>query len=122
MEDTYSNRREKSISQIAKALGVTDSDVMKVFYTLFRLGVIKEAEKKEPKKKETLPKEHKSELPDTPYVSALISNLTMALGPVAPYIILETASETGLDLSSEDITQREALIESLHTKMPKGEL
>jgi len=113
---------EKSISKIAQSLGVTDSDVMKVFYTLFRLGLIKEAEKKEPEKKKALPKEHKSELPDTPYVSALINNLTMSIGPVAPYIILETVSETGLDLLSEDIVQREALIKSLHTKMPEGKL
>ncbi len=113
---------EKSISQIAKSLGVTDSDVMKVFYTLFRLGVIKEAEKIEPEKKEPSPREHKTELPDTPYVSALIENLTMAIGPVAPHIILETVSETGLDISNEDIVQREAFVKKLHSKMPEGKL
>jgi hypothetical protein len=108
---------ERSISQIAQTLGVTDSDAMKVFYTLFRQGLIKESEKKE-----TLLAGHKSELPETPYISELIKNLTIAIGPVAPYIISETVSETRLDLLNDDITQRAVLIETLNSKIPDERL
>jgi hypothetical protein len=108
---------ERSISQIANVLGITDSDAMKVFYTLLRQGLIRES-----KKKDSSLTGHKSAFPETPYVSALIKNLTMAIGPVAPYIILETVSETGLDLLNDDISQRAVLIETLHSKIPDEKL
>lgn len=108
---------ERSISQIAQILGITDSDAMKVFYTLFRQGLIKEAVKEPPR-----PSEDKSALPDTPYALALIKNLTQTIGPIAPFIISETLSETGKNLLNEDTDQRAAFIETLHNKIPDEEL
>ena len=108
---------ERSISQISQILGITDSDAMKVFYTLFRQGLIKEAEKETSKQTKD-----KSELPDTPYVLALIKNLTQTIGPIAPFIISETVSETKMDLLSDDAAQRAAFIDTLHNKIPDEEL
>lgn len=103
----------KSISQIAQSIGITDSDAMKVFYTLFRQGLIKEIDVKTASSGQQF-----FNLPDTDFVKNLLENLTKAIGPIAPLIIKETCSETNSDLLSDDITIRAVLIETLHSKIP----
>jgi len=103
----------RSISDIAQGIGLTDSDAMKVFYTLLKMGVIKEVERSHARKgKATL------KLPDTPFIGELRNSLINAIGPIAPFIISETAKEMGFDLLADDMDQRAALIESIHSKIP----
>lgn len=104
---------KSSIADIAQSIGLTDSDAMKVFYTLLKAGLIKEAEQSVLKKTKM-----QVDLPDTPFVGELMNNLTQAIGPIAPFIIMETCKEIGMDLLFDDTDQRAALIETLHTKIP----
>jgi hypothetical protein len=102
-----------SIAEIAQGAGLTESDAMKVFYTLVKLGVIKEVERSEGRKNKVSLK-----LPDTPFIGELKNGLTGAIGPIAPFIIVETAKEMGIDMLSDDMDQRAALIETIHSKIP----
>ncbi|HON38759.1 MAG: DUF4388 domain-containing protein [Desulfomonilia bacterium] len=104
---------KKTIADIAQNTGLGVSDTMKVFYTLVKSGLLREA----------YPSEAESpvdmvELPETPFIKALKDDLTRAIGPVAPFIITETAREMNLDLLADDVEQKAALIETLSSKIP----
>lgn len=103
----------RPISDIAQGIGLADSDAMKVFYTLLKMGVIKEVERSRGRKSKTTLK-----LPDTPFIGELKNGLLAAIGPIAPFIISETAKEMGFDLLADDMDQRAALIETIHSKIP----
>lgn len=102
-----------SIAEIAQSIGLTDSDAMKVFYTLMKLGLIKEVERGDVHKTKV-----SLNLPSIPFVTELKDDLVKAIGPIAPYIIIETADEMGFDLFADDMEQRAALIETIHSKIP----
>lgn len=105
---------KRSIAAIAQNIGLGVSDAMKVFYTLLKLGLLRDAEFSV--ETEITPLE--IELPETAFIDALKEDLTRAIGPVAPFIIVETAQELNVDLLSEDVGQRSALIETLSSKIP----
>ncbi len=102
-----------SIAEIAPLVGLGVSDTMKVFYTLLRLGLLREADLQVSDNTR-----HSIQLPETAFVKALTRDLTRAVGPIAPFIIDETARDMGLDLLSDDLDQRAALIETLSSKIP----
>lgn len=102
-----------SIAEIAQSIGLTETDAMKVFYTLLKLGLIKEVERSDSHKAKMSVK-----LPVTPFVTELKNDLVKAIGPITPHIIVETAQEMGVDLLSNNMDQRAALIETIHSKIP----
>ncbi|HQG33100.1 MAG TPA: DUF4388 domain-containing protein [Deltaproteobacteria bacterium] len=104
---------KRSISDIAQKIGLGVSDTMKVFYTLIKTGLLKEADVIEAESPSGMAK-----LPDTSFMKALTGDLVRAIGPIAPIVIIETADEMGLDLLSDDSNQKAALIESLSSKIP----
>jgi len=104
---------KKTISEIAQTIGISDSDAMKVFYTLFRQGLIRDSEQGASSNQQK-----NSGLPETDFISNLVKNLTIAIGPIAPIIVSETANENSIDLLSDDITQRAIMIETLHSRIP----
>ena len=103
---------KRTITEIAQGISLTDSDAMKVFYTLLKMGVIKEVEHHQTRKSKT-----SLRLPDTPFIGELKNSLLRAIGPVAPFIIAETAKEMGFDLLDDEMEQRAALIETIHSKI-----
>lgn len=104
---------KKTIADIAQNTGLGVSDTMKVFYTLVKAGLLREAHPSEAESPACL-----VELPETPFMKVLKDDLTKAIGPVAPFIIRETAQEMGLDLLADDLEQKAALIETLSSKIP----
>jgi len=104
---------KKSIADIAQNIGLGVSDTMKVFYTLVKSGLLREA---------YLPEAESPagavDLPDTPFIKALEDSLTKTIGPIAPLVITETAQEMGLDLLADDPGQKAALIETISSKIP----
>ncbi|MCE5275540.1 MAG: DUF4388 domain-containing protein [Syntrophaceae bacterium] len=104
---------KRSIADIAQIVGFGVSDTMKVFYTLIRMGLLHEASAQE-----THEERHRIELPETGYIISVKDALTQAIGPIAPFIIAETARELGIDLLSDSIDQKAFLIETLSNKIP----
>lgn len=104
---------KKTIADIAQNTGLGVSDTMKVFYTLVKSGLLREAY---PSETESPP--DMVDLPETPFIKALKDDLTKAIGPVAPFVIRETAQEMSLDLLADDLEQKAALIETLSSKIP----
>lgn len=103
---------KRSITDIAQIVGLTVSDTLKVFYTLIKLGLLREADNSDAVRQKT-----KVELPGTPFVNALNSDFTKAIGPIASFIIAETAEDMGFDLLSDDVDHRAAFIETLSSKI-----
>ncbi|HNY66294.1 MAG TPA: DUF4388 domain-containing protein [Deltaproteobacteria bacterium] len=104
---------KRSISDISQAIGLGVSDTMKVFYTLIKAGLLKESEGSAGQSSARM-----IELPATPFLEALQKDLTKAMGPVAPFVISETAQEMGYDLLSDDTGHKAELIETLSNKIP----
>ncbi len=104
---------ERSIADIAQKIGLGVSDTMKVFYTLIKAGLLRSASSSETETSMGL-----ISLPDTSFINALKKDLTQAIGPIASYIILDTAKEMGIDLLSDDSGQKAALIETVSSKIP----
>ena len=104
---------KKSIAEIAQLIGYGVSDTMRIFYTLVKLGLLKEAVQTESRRgfQPVL-------LPDTPFVDSLRETLTQTVGPIAPVIIMEITEEMGLDLLSDTLEQRASLIETLSSRIP----
>lgn len=102
----------KSIAEIAQTIGLGMSDSMKVFYTLIRLGLLKDAETSESTETREV-----IELPETGFIQAVKKDLTRAMGPIAPFIIAETAQDMGIDMLSDDMNQRASLIETLSSRI-----
>ncbi|HOD69848.1 MAG: hypothetical protein BWZ01_00051 [Deltaproteobacteria bacterium ADurb.BinA179] len=104
---------KKSIADIAQHIGLGVSDTMKVFYTLVKAGLLHEAYLAEVESTLDL-----IGLPDTPFIRALKDDLTRAVGPIAPFMITETAREMNIDLLAEDLEQKAALVETISSKIP----
>ncbi|MEA2101917.1 MAG: DUF4388 domain-containing protein [Thermodesulfobacteriota bacterium] len=104
---------KRSIADIGQIIGLGVSDAMKVFYTIIRLGLIKEASETRAEKTDV-----SIELPDTPFVSSIKDALTRAMGPIAPFIIIETAHDMDLDLLNDNMDSRASLIETLSSRIP----
>jgi hypothetical protein len=108
---------KRSISDIAQNIGLGVSDAMKVFYTLIKLGLLRDADLSETEISHTA-----IDLPETSFIKALNEDLTKAIGPIAPFVIVETAQDMDLDLISDDIGQRAALIETISSKIPDEQM
>ncbi|MCD6571095.1 MAG: DUF4388 domain-containing protein [Deltaproteobacteria bacterium] len=104
----------KSIADIAQTLGLTVFDTMKVFYTLLKMGIIKEVPQGGPENKKMA-----LHLPQTPFIETLVKALTNAIGPIAPLIIAETAQDTDINLTTDDVEGLASLIEMLSSKIPE---
>ncbi|HHO76123.1 MAG TPA: DUF4388 domain-containing protein [Deltaproteobacteria bacterium] len=104
---------KRSIADIAQNIGLGVSDAMKVFYTLAKLELLRDADMSEGETSVM-----RVDLPETSFMTALRQDLTRAIGPIAPFIIMETAQDMDLDLLAEDVGQRAELIETLSSKIP----
>ena len=104
---------KRSIADIAQNIGLGVSDAMKVFYTLAKLELLRDADLEE-----TEPSRTSIDLPETSFILSLKEDLTRAIGPIAPFVIMETAQDMDLDLLADDIGQRAALIETISSKIP----
>lgn len=104
---------KKTIADIAQNTGLGVSDTMKVFYTLVRSGLLREAFLSETESPYDL-----VDLPETPFIEALRDGLTEVVGPIAPHLIRETAQDMGIDLLAEDLEQKAALIETISSRVP----
>lgn len=104
---------KKSIADIAQKIGFGVSDTMKIFYTLIKAGLLRNASTSE-----TEISQGSGRLPETSFLNALGKDLTKAIGPIAPFVILDTAKEMGVDLLSDDAGQKAALIETISSKIP----
>ncbi|MDT8271863.1 MAG: DUF4388 domain-containing protein [Desulfomonilia bacterium] len=104
---------KKSIAEIAQLIGYGVSDTMRIFYTLVKLGLIKEAVQTEI---------HRGFqpviLPEVPFIESLKMALIKAIGPIAPVIIMEISREMGIDLLSDTMEQKASLIETLSSRIP----
>jgi hypothetical protein len=103
----------KSIADISQKVNLGVSDTMKVFYTLIKAGLLKESEASASQSSAGF-----VELPATPFIESLEKDLTRAIGPIAPFVIAETAQEMGYDLLSDDAGHKAELIETLSNKIP----
>lgn len=104
---------KRSISEIAQKINLGVSDTMKVFYTLIKAGLLKHVEVDEIESPRAA-----THIPETSFLKALSADLAKAIGPVAPFVIMETAGEMGFDLVSDDTNQKAALVESISSKIP----
>ena len=106
---------QRSLSEIAQQLGLTDFDALKVFYTLIKLGVIREKIKAESAER---PASITRSIVQNAFTAALTEHLTEAMGPIAPIVMRECAEEMRFDLNSDDPDVRAIFIESLATRIP----
>lgn len=104
---------KKSIADIAQNIGLGVSDTMKVFYTLVKSGLLREAYLPETESPSSM-----MDLPDTPFITALKNDLIRAIGPIASFMIMETAREMGIDLLADDMEKKAALIETISSRIP----
>lgn len=104
---------KRSIADIAQNVGLGVSDTMKVFYTLVKLGLLRDAVLPEADTTRT-----SVNLPETSFIQGLKEDLTACIGPIAPFIIMETAQEMDIDLLADDVGQRASLIETISSKIP----
>jgi len=108
---------KRSIADVAQSVGLGVSDAMKVFYTLVKLELLRDADLSESETASI-----SIALPETSFIAALRDDLTRAIGPIAPFIIMETARDMDLDLLADDVGQRAALIETLSSRIPDEEM
>lgn len=108
---------KKSIADIAQSINLGVSDCMKILYTLLRMGLLRDAAQQDsPEVRRSI------NLPKTEFINSLKSALTQAMGPIAPYIIVETAEDLKADLLSEGTDQKAFLIETLSSKIPNEKM
>jgi len=105
---------KRTIADIAQIVGYGVSDTMKIIYTVLKMGLLREAYPQDTKKTEGF----HIELPETDFISSVKTALTKSVGPIAPYIIMETAKELDIDLLSDSTDQKAFLIETLSHKIP----
>ena len=104
---------KKSIADISQSLNIGVSDTMKILYTLLRMGLIRDATQQDTYF------EHRSiNLPETDFMNSLKKALTQAIGPIAPYVIVETAEDLKADLFADSTDEKAFLIETLSSKIP----
>jgi hypothetical protein len=108
---------KRSIADIAQIVGFGVSDTMKIFYTLLKMGVLRDAALQDTRIDRRL-----IELPETAFINSLKHALTQSIGPVAPFIIAETAEELSIDLLSDSTDQKANLIETLSNKIPEEKM
>jgi hypothetical protein len=90
---------------------------MKILYTLLRMGLLRDAAQQDsPEVRRSI------NLPKTEFINSLKNALTQAMGPIAPYIIVETAEDLKADLLSEGTDQKAFLIETLSSKIPNEKM
>lgn len=108
---------KKSIADMAQSINLGVSDAMKIIYTLLRMGLLRDAAQQDQQvvRRAVI-------LPETEFVNSLKDALTQAMGPIAPYIISETAEEQKVDLLTESTDQKAFLIEILSSKIPNEKM
>jgi hypothetical protein len=104
---------KRSIADIAQIAGYGVSDTMKILYTLLRMGLLRDAAPQD-----TKAEGYRVELPETDFINSIRRALTQAMGPVAPFIIIETTKELDIDLFSDSTDHKAFLIETLSNKIP----
>lgn len=107
----------RSIADIAQAVGLGVSDTMKIFYTLIRMGLLRDAAQHE-----THAERRSIRLPETEFVMSLKNALIQAVGPIAPFMIIQTAEELQTDLLTDSTDQKAYLIETLSSKIPSEKM
>jgi hypothetical protein len=108
---------KRSIADIAQTVGYGVSDTMKIIYTLLRVGLLHDATPQDDSAEG-----HLLELPDTAFINSVKTSLTQAMGPIAPFVIIETVKELDIDLLSDGIDQKAFLIETLSNKIPDEQM
>ncbi len=108
---------KKSIADIAQGINLGVSDCMKILYTLLRMGLLRDATQQDNQEIR-----RSINLPETEFINSLRSALTQAMGPIAPYIIVETAEDLKADLLSDSTDQKAFLIETLSSKIPSEKM
>jgi hypothetical protein len=108
---------KKSIADIAQGINLGVSDCMKILYTLLRMGLLRDAAQQDNQEVR-----RSINLPETEFINSLKSALTEAMGPIAPYIIVETAEDLKADLLSDSTDQKAFLIETLSSKIPNEKM
>jgi hypothetical protein len=108
---------KKSIADIAQGINLGVSDCMKILYTLLRMGLLRDAAQQDNHEVR-----REINLPETEFINSLKKALTQAIGPVAPYIIMETAEDLKADLLSDSTDQKAFLIETLSSKIPSEKM
>ena len=108
---------KKSIADIAQGINLGVSDCMKILYTLLRMGLLRDATQQDNQEIR-----RSINLPETEFINSLKSALTQAMGPIAPYIIVETAEDLKADLLSDSTDQKAFLIETLSSKIPSEKM
>jgi hypothetical protein len=108
---------KKSIADIAQGTNLGVSDCMKILYTLLRMGLLRDATHQDNQEIR-----RSINLPETEFINSLKSALTQAMGPIAPYIIVETAEDLKADLLSDSTDQKAFLIETLSSKIPSEKM
>jgi hypothetical protein len=108
---------KKSIADIAQGINLGVSDCMKILYTLLRMGLLRDAAQQDNQEIR-----RSINLPETEFINSLKSALTQAMGPIAPYIIVETAEDLKADLLSDSTDQKAFLIETLSSKIPSEKM
>jgi hypothetical protein len=104
---------KRSIADIAQIVGYGVSDTMKILYTVLKMGLLRDASPQDAKTEG-----FHIELPETDFITSLKGALTQSVGPIASYIIMETAKEFDIDLLSDSTDQKAFLIETLSHKIP----
>jgi hypothetical protein len=108
---------KRSIADIAQGINLGVSDCMKIIYTLLRMGLLRDSAQRDNQEVR-----RSINLPETEFVNSLKSALTQAMGPIAPYIIVETAEDLKADLLSDSTDQKAFLIETLSSKIPSEKM
>jgi hypothetical protein len=108
---------KKSIADIAQGINLGVSDCMKILYTLLRMGLLRDAAQQDNQEVR-----RSINLPETEFINSLKSALTQAMGPIAPYIIVETSEDLKADLLSDSTDQKAFLIETLSSKIPNEKM
>ena len=108
---------KKSIADIAQSINLGVSDCMKILYTLLRMGLLRDAAQQDSQEVR-----RSINLPATEFINSLKRALTQAMGPIAPYIIVETAEDLKADLLSDSTDQKAFLIETLSSKIPSEKM
>ncbi|MCU0577058.1 MAG: DUF4388 domain-containing protein [Desulfobacterota bacterium] len=108
---------KNSIADIAQTIGLGVSDTMKIIYTLLRMGLLRDAAQHE-----THVERRSIRLPETEFVQSLKNALIQAVGPIAPFMLVDTAEELATDLLTDSTDQKAYLIETLSSKIPNEKM
>jgi hypothetical protein len=108
---------KNSIADIAQTIGLGVSDTMKIIYTLLRMGLLRDAAQHE-----THVERRSIRLPETEFVQSLKNALVQAVGPIAPFMLVDTAEELATDLLTDSTDQKAYLIETLSSKIPNEKM